>query len=193
VQPAAASARCANPPASTWLVACCFPLSRSSCKPTPSTLTAANLCWPRYPSVLGQKANRGQDHQLGTGRGSVFVATKLAHRSLSRNPASLVGNSEQRLAIRQLISTIVLERAAPVGFAGRVARREFGVNSRPGGKAADSAAFQCVENLWVWFCHTVEKPRGWRVERLDGMRVVPENAEVAASREGEAGSIERSR
>jgi hypothetical protein len=126
-----------------------LPFNGSFCEPTPSTLTAANLCWARHPSFLGQRANRDQDHWLTTGPGSVFVATKLAHRSLSTNPVVPVGPHWQTLRSGELMSTMVLERAAPVGFADRVARREFGVNSRPGGTATDSAAFQCVENLWV--------------------------------------------
>jgi hypothetical protein len=75
-QPAGASARYANPAASTWLVAFCFPLSSSSCELTPSTLTAANLCWPRQPSPHGQKANRDQDHRLTTGPGSALWLRK---------------------------------------------------------------------------------------------------------------------
>jgi hypothetical protein len=77
------------------------------------------------------------------------VATKLAHRSLSTNPVVPVEPHRHTLLSGELIKTTVLERAAPVGFAGRVLRREFGVNSRPGGAAAASAAFQCVGSLRV--------------------------------------------
>jgi hypothetical protein len=78
-----------------------------------------------------------------------FVATKMAHRSLSANPVFPVEPHRHTLVSGELTNSMVLERAAPVGFAGRVPRREFGVDSRPGGTATDSAPFPCVGNLRV--------------------------------------------
>jgi hypothetical protein len=149
VQPAGASAGYATPPGSTRLVAFCFPLSRSSCEPTPCTPSPQppSARSPPFPSRAEGEPRK--DHRLPTARGSVFVATKMAHRSLSRNSAFLLGNSEPPLRSWELISTMGLERAAPVGFAGRVARREFSANSPPSGTATDSAAFQWAGNLWV--------------------------------------------
>jgi len=54
----------------------------------------------RQRSLLGQKASGGKDHRLTAGRGSVFVATKMAHRSLSTNPVFLMGNIRTQRAIR---------------------------------------------------------------------------------------------
>jgi hypothetical protein len=105
----------------------------------------------------------GNSSSNGFVQQSRFLAMKLAHRSFSATPLFPAEPPRQTLVSGELISTMVLERAAPVGFAGRVARREFGVDSRPERSATDSAAFPYVGNLWVGFCHTVEKPRGWRV------------------------------
>jgi hypothetical protein len=99
------------------------------------------------PSIHGQNGSRGKDHRLTTARGSGFLATKMAHRSLSTNHLFYWDNQSAALRSRELISSIALERAAPVGFAGRVARREFSANSPPGGTATDSAAFQWAGNL----------------------------------------------
>jgi hypothetical protein len=57
------------------------------------------------------------------------------------------GNQSDTLRSGELIGTMVFERAAPVGFAGRVAGREFSANSPPSGTATDSAAFQWAGNL----------------------------------------------
>jgi len=54
----------------------------------------------RQPSSHGHKANGGKNHRLTTGPGSVFVATKMPHRSLSTNHLFLRGEPEPHLAIR---------------------------------------------------------------------------------------------
>jgi hypothetical protein len=128
VQPAGASAGYATPPGSTRLVAFCFPPSRSSCEPTPSTPTGGNLCSlatlpPR------QKANWRKYRRLTSDRGSVFWLRNWHIAAYPLTISFYVVNQSGTLRPAELIGTMVFERAAPVGFAGRVARREFGVDS----------------------------------------------------------------
>jgi hypothetical protein len=67
--------------------ACCFPLPSQQIilrafRPNPHR---GQSLLAHHPSTQGQKAYGGKDHRLTTGCGSVFVATKMAHRSLSTN------------------------------------------------------------------------------------------------------------
>jgi hypothetical protein len=132
-------------------VACCFPLPSQQIilrafRPRPhrgQSLLAHHL------STHRQKANGRQDHWLTTGRGSVFWLRKWHIAAYPLTICFYLDNQSAALRSAELIGTMALEPAAPGGFAGSVARREFSANSPPSGTATDSAAFQCAGNLGV--------------------------------------------
>jgi hypothetical protein len=67
--------------------ACCFPLPSQQIilrafRPNPHR---GQSLLAHHPSTQGQKAYGGKDYWRTTGRGSGFVATKMAHRSLPTN------------------------------------------------------------------------------------------------------------